>query len=221
MYHNGTKNDNLLRHQFSVQNTCFGSPTAEVSHHRPRACTKCAVGPAFRRSTSTLTTMETHLQVLHARRKILASTPSTTPAAPSAPTAPQPDPFSFESHGFFLPSVLPSDSASPNSTNRNPLSPHPHTARTFQSSAARRNNASKATKKRQRRFVTNWTPEMDKVVRKALAKYGWGSWTRIASSGKLPKEYNAKLIANRARAIGLTKQMFGPQVVPTISKAKS
>eukprot|EP00177_Eucheuma_denticulatum_P001916 GFKZ01003425.1.p1 GENE.GFKZ01003425.1~~GFKZ01003425.1.p1 ORF type:complete len:167 (-),score=22.93 GFKZ01003425.1:701-1201(-) len=166
--------------------------------------------------------METHLQVLHARRNVLASTPSTSQAPPPpALPAPQPDPFSFESHGFFLTSLLPSDSSSPTPANQNPLTSNTRTARTFQSSAARRNNATKPTKKRQRRFVTNWTPEMDKIVRKSLAKYGWGSWTRIASSGKLPKEYSAKLIANRARAIGLTKQMFGPQVVPTISKPKS
>ncbi|CAN8076508.1 unnamed protein product [Agarophyton chilense] len=72
--------------------------------------------------------------------------------------------------------------------------------------------------KRQKRFVSNWTPDMDKIVRKSLSKFGWGCWARIAASGKLPKEYTAKMIANRAKSIGLTKNMFGPAIVSTRTK---
>lgn len=166
--------------------------------------------------------METHLQVLQARRNVLSVPPPTIldvqPRLLSTQNStPQPDSFSFESHGFYIPSNSPSD---------NPLHQHQHSEKPAHSGTAASHPSTtgskilKGYKKRAKRFVTNWTPEMDKVVRKCLAKYGWGSWTRIASSGKLPKEYNAKLIANRARAIGLTKEMFGPQVVPTVSKSK-
>ncbi|KAI0566007.1 Homeobox-like protein [Gracilaria domingensis] len=72
--------------------------------------------------------------------------------------------------------------------------------------------------KRQKRFVSNWTPEMDKILRKSLSKFGWGCWARIAASGKLPKEYTAKMIANRAKSIGLNKNMFRPAIAYSRTK---
>lgn len=170
--------------------------------------------------------METHLQVLRARRTVLSKPPPTISDAQRLLLAkrgstPQSDSFSFESHGFYVPLNSAFDYTQ-NRSRRHENSEEPAGNGIAASHpSAIGSKIAKNSRKRAKRFVTNWTPEMDKVVRKGLTKYGWGSWTRIALSGKLPKEYNAKLIANRARAIGLTKEMFGPQVVPTVSKSKS
>lgn len=62
--------------------------------------------------------------------------------------------------------------------------------------------------KRGKRFVPKWSDETDRVLRKALIKHGWGCWKRIAESGKLAPQTTPKMIANRAKALGLTRSMF-------------
>jgi hypothetical protein len=48
-----------------------------------------------------------------------------------------------------------------------------------------------------------WDDAQDKILRRFLRKWGWGCWKRIERSGRLPSEYTAKMIANRARALSL------------------
>lgn len=62
--------------------------------------------------------------------------------------------------------------------------------------------------KRGKRFIPKWSDETDRVLRKALIKHGWGCWKRIAESGKLAPQTTPKMIANRAKALGLTRSMF-------------
>lgn len=166
--------------------------------------------------------MDLQLKVLEARRRVL-SHPIPSVAEPVSGQTQQVvhDPFAFESHGFFV-SARDGSGLNKDSDDERDAREALRTERRkiVQQQKARSSKLSKANAKpkRARRFVTNWTPEMDKVVRKALSKHGWGCWSKIAQSGKLPKEYNSKLIANRARSIGLTKEMFGPQVSYAASK---
>lgn len=169
--------------------------------------------------------MDSQLEVLQARCKVLSMPgPSIRAAVDEKEREPNADdPFAFESHGFFLLARAASgasDESEDGGDKREVLQSERRNPRHSQQRNANSGKVTKGTGKRARRFVTNWTPEMDKVVRKALAKYGWGCWSRIAQSGKLPKEYNAKLIANRAKSIGLTKEMFGPQVSYTAPRGK-
>jgi hypothetical protein len=48
-----------------------------------------------------------------------------------------------------------------------------------------------------------WDDAQDRILRRCLRKWGWGCWKRIERSGRLPTEYTAKMIANRARALNL------------------
>lgn len=151
-----------------------------------------------------MSTMETQtqLEILRARRRVLhQTTPQVQTSWLHHTEETSEDPFACESYGFFLPfpDVVEAGGAANSS--------QPKAKDVSVTSRADTNSASKVTKPR-RRFVSNWTPEMDLVIRKALTKYGWGAWTRIAQSGKLPKEYTPKMISNRANSIGLTKDMF-------------
>ncbi|PXF47810.1 hypothetical protein BWQ96_02492 [Gracilariopsis chorda] len=149
------------------------------------------------------------LAVLAARSQALrAPLPFSEPVSEHAPPPPALDPFSVESLSFFVhaPSATAPSSQGSSSLKRPAPNPSPS------------NDKSAKTAKRQKRFVSNWTPDMDKIVRKSLAKFGWGCWARIAASGKLPKEYTAKMIANRAKSIGLNKHMFGPAIAQTRTK---
>lgn len=165
------------------------------------------------------------LQALLARRRALAAPlPSVINPPPKLHrVTPRDDPFAVESHGLYT--TLPRRVAAnaypkvPISTEKSPSSNLSKAASSSVKSIVPA-KISKPPSSRQRRFVTNWTPDMDKVIRKALAKTGWGSWTRIVASGKLPKEYTAKMISNRAKSIGLTKQMFGPALVSTAPRGK-
>lgn len=167
--------------------------------------------------------MDSQLEVLQARRRVLSMPgPSvTTTAERQEREQNADDPFAFESRGFFLPSKSATGASKDSDDDRDAREALQSKRRKIaQQQKAKSGKVTKGTGKRARRFVTNWTPEMDKVVRKALSKHGWGCWSRIAQSGKLPKEYNAKLIANRAKSIGLTKEMFGPQVSYTAPKGR-
>lgn len=169
--------------------------------------------------------MDSQLEVLQARCKVLSM-----PGPAIRETVEEKhresnadDPFAFESRGFFLLERTASGAPEGSEDSGDKRETLQSERRNLKHSQQRNANSGKLTKgtgKRARRFVTNWTPEMDKVVRKALAKHGWGCWSRIAQSRKLPKEYNAKLIANRAKSIGLTKEMFGPPVSYTAPRGK-
>lgn len=71
--------------------------------------------------------------------------------------------------------------------------------------------------KRGKRFQAKWTADTDRVLMGALTEHGWGCWKRIAESGKLAPQITPKMIANRAKALGLTPLMFStrPPIVST------
>lgn len=145
----------------------------------------------------------THLQILRARRAVLSEKPKIYNWIQNGNAEdPCDDPFSVEAYGQFLPSPQVVQIASTTNDIEKKSKDIASNVRAVASSA------SKVTKRRGRRFVSNWTPEKDEVIRQSLIKYGWGAWTRIANSGKLPKEYTPKMISNRANSIGLTKETF-------------
>jgi len=174
--------------------------------------------------------MESTLQALLARRRVLSTAlPQRSTARSSTTCASEPfdnadDPFALESNGFFTalhsaPSRAEDDNTVDTDAHQRPatsavnkLNPNPVVVKD--------GRVLKGTGRKGRRFVANWTPEMDKALRKLLRKFGWGSWSRIAAAGKFPKEYTAKMISNRAKSIGLTRDMFDPGPVPSMSKKK-
>lgn len=167
-----------------------------VRHHRPSS-----------------PSMHLQLRILEARRKVLASplpprkhSPSTTIHKTSFHTI---HPIHHQTNAFFIP---PPPKSSPDKPNLNLVKSH--TATNLSATKPHPPVTGAVTKPGRRpRLIAHWTEPMDRIIRKMLSKYGWGCWTRIASSGKLPPEYHRKMIANRAKALGLTPQMFGPQLV--------
>lgn len=149
------------------------------------------------------------VQILRARRQAL-SKPLPTQVETPKKHQPQPDPFAHESHSFFIsPLPLPTPPSPPSSPGSADAPADVPAGPTDRPSSPVR---PPATVPRGRRAVANWTPEMDRAVRRALAKHGWGCWSKIASSGKLPEQYTRKMISNRAKALGLTREMFGPAI---------
>lgn len=164
--------------------------------------------------------LRSNLRILQARRAALANPlPSVSPARQPSnhleSSASPGDASHLENHAFYLHNLT--------SHSHHPDTPHvtkkhtttlPDSRPTKPNKSAATARVGKTTSKRQR-FIANWTPQMDKVIRKALAKHGWGCWTKIALSGKLPQEYTPKMISNRARAIGLSRQSFTRAPPPT------
>lgn len=131
--------------------------------------------------------------------------------------APHPDAYAHETHSFHTQAPpaarAPSEAARPHraagddAESKAARKPRPKAQPTSTPSA----HATIAKKKqvaKPKRVVTKWTPEMDRVIRKSLAKFGWACWSLIAASGKLPLQYTRKMISSRARTIGLTREMF-------------
>lgn len=159
---------------------------------------------------------QNQLDIVKARSVAMRAPINFSPHLQNETYGPSLDPFWSETTSFFLPTTTPTALSSAKPIHQTLL---PKTHSSVLNSAAPSSPSSNPKihkpNKRQKRFVTNWTPQMDKIVRKSLAKFGWGCWSRIASCGKLPKQYTAKMIANRAKSIGLTKDMFGPSVAST------
>lgn len=165
--------------------------------------------------------METQLNILRARRHVLRVEVAreSRPPPHDAAAAAVHDPFACESYGFFLPrSAVDADQ----NAERVLAAPDSQSAPDENHPAVAQGRVEKPAKRTAKRTVANWTPEMDKVVKKGLEKHGWGAWSRIAASGKLPKEYTPKMISNRATSIGLTKDKFdAPRSSAPVSKAKT
>ena len=164
------------------------------------------------------------MDVLLARKKTLAQQlPSKIPSPKPQNTRPQHDPFQFETYGQLVHPYMPTISKQENLKDTMIKQPTMTETKPTNSSVTnhekKKNTVSngkiqKEAPKRPRRFVTNWTEAMDKTIKKFLVKFGWGCWSKIATSGKLPKEYNSKIIANRAKSMGLTKDMFKNPLIP-------
>lgn len=135
------------------------------------------------------------LAVLNARRAVLKKTvPSREENWRDDFTDDQEDPFAFESRGFYAPFV----SDVPRSKSVRKRVKPPILPRAI----------IKKPEKTKTRFLPNWTPQLDKMLRKCLRKFGWGSWTRMEQSGKFPKNYSRKILSRRALTLGYTKEMF-------------
>lgn len=164
------------------------------------------------------------MDILLARKKTLAQPlPSKIPPLKPQDTKPQHDPFQFESYGQLVHPYIPITSKEENLKEKMIKQPAITETKPTNNSVnnhdKKKNSVSngkvqKDAPKRPRRFVTNWTEAMDKIIKKSLVKFGWGCWSKIAASGKLPKEYNSKIIANRAKSMGLTKDMFKNPLIP-------
>lgn len=173
--------------------------------------------------------------ILETRRRVLMSPAPPIGKLRKCNKPPLPDPFSHESYSFFFYNSFSRNSstqhennvsqaatsrsktvASPSTTaatqprlgkDPTPVSSQPP-PKVITSERTTGDSGQKRPVKKTKRFVTKWTAEMDKVLRRALAKHGWGCWTLIAQSGKLPPEYSRKMISNRAKSIGLTREMY-------------
>lgn len=122
---------------------------------------------------------------------------------------PQPDPFSHESYAFYVPPFTTQQTLDTPS----PIPATTHTATTTPVTAATSTSHQIIQKrspiqKRQKRFNPKWTSDMDNLIRKLLVKHGWGCWTLITQATKFPPEYNPKMISNRVKAIGLTRENY-------------
>ncbi len=135
------------------------------------------------------------LAVLNARRAALRKpAPPRVEEKSEERTEDQEDPFAFESRGFYAPYV--NDVPRPKNVRKRVKPPILPRA------------IIKKPEKTKTRFLPNWTPQLDKMLRKCLRKFGWGSWTRMEQSGKFPKNYSRKILSRRAISLGYTKEMF-------------
>lgn len=160
--------------------------------------------------------MDIQLAVLRARREVLQK-PLPPRIVEEQVSWVSDDPFSYESRGFYaMPGLVrPEDGASTSDdklsvqlvrSGKKKKRPSQLMSPGGKEKSGRVEKPERKTTKA--RFVPNWTPEMDKVLRKSLRKWGWGSWTRIERSGKLPKEYTRKIIARRVKILGFSREQF-------------
>ena len=157
--------------------------------------------------------MDIQLAVLRARKVVLKKPLPAEEEPPSAWVSN--DPFSFESRGFYAPALSgredsPSRNAESSGLQLSKIIKKKKKVGKASGSAVqlRKDKGGRVEKPTRTRFVPNWTPEMDKILRKSMRKWGWGSWTRIERSGKLPKEYTSKIIARRVKALGFSREQF-------------
>ncbi len=149
-------------------------------------------------------TMQVHLDILRARRSVLSKAlpPRTSP--PSTPWC-QDDPFAFESRGFYLPTDGHGKSLPMATSKSNKKKRKGKLNASLVDNGGIRKSEKNETRKRSSPI---WTAYMDRFVRKSLRKWGWGSWTRMERTNKLPPEYTAKVIARRVKALGYTRENF-------------
>lgn len=146
--------------------------------------------------------MEQHLNVLRARQAVLRRLPPPRKLEPTVSWCHQ-DPFAFESRGFYSSRPTNGDDTGNNAgTKKKKKTTKPMTD-SLQTAGGIRKAA-----KQKARFIPNWTAELDRMLRKCLRKFGWGSWTRMEQSGKFPVNFTRKILARRVKALGYTKEMF-------------
>lgn len=152
-------------------------------------------------ASNTTVDMENHINVLRARQAVLRR--------PKPPGKPElntkwghDDPFAFESRGFYS-SRLPSGDNATGSTTEKKKKKAMKPSNTLSALGGIRKP-----EKQKARFLPNWTAERDRMLRKCLRKFGWGSWTRMEQSGKFPPNFTRKILARRVKSLGYTKDMF-------------
>lgn len=152
--------------------------------------------------------------ILEARQRLVSALPKIEELPRTQDLPPSDDPYDFERSGFYNgPIFIAGGSESHKSDLRSSKRLRKLKKR---SSSASRDGARDATtgdrsKKRLRvveqpadaplRRKANWNDDQDRVLRRCIRKWGWGCWKRIERSGKLPAEYTAKMISNRARTL--------------------
>jgi hypothetical protein len=157
------------------------------------------------------------LAVLHSRRELLSRLPK--PGEYIYPsTGAVEDPFEFEIRGAYigLPSKPMSSQERPDeittaeSEPRGPLNRRNRvdvgriTKRRTEFDTRQVLTPTRASKRK-----AYWDDEQDRTLWRCIRKWGWGCWKRIERSGRLPSEYTAKMIANRAKVLNLQEAYPG------------